>query len=66
MSARNDLFRKRHTLISRIQELETLAYEAEFPMAAHTLNNAKNVAGWEFAGDRDRAEMAMRGERPKG
>lgn len=56
------LFPDRQRLIQQIEALEQRAHELKMPIAARGLNNAKNTAGWELAGDVDGAAKALRGE----
>lgn len=53
-----------HILLSDIQALESRAHRLGMTVTGHALNNAKNAAGWELAGETEFAGMASRGERP--
>lgn len=56
----------RKILLQDIQELETRAHDHGMTITAHALNNAKNAAGWELAGETELAGKAARGERAGG
>lgn len=53
----------RSALIAQIETLEHQAHRLRMTVTAHALNNAKNSAGWECAGNILAAGMASRGER---
>ena len=50
-------------LVQKLQALEQEAYRLNLFITARSINNAKNALGWEMAGNRTRADMAIRGER---
>lgn len=50
-------------LLGDIQTLESRAHRLGMTITGHALNNAKNAAGWELAGETELAGMASRGER---
>lgn len=50
-------------LIDDIQALESRAHRLGMTVTGHALNNAKNAAGWELAGEPILAGKAARGER---
>lgn len=50
-------------IISGLQMLQTKAQDAGLTITRHALNNAMNAAGWELAGNVDRAAKAAKGER---
>lgn len=52
-----------HEIINALQALETRAHAAGLTVMGHAINNAKNAAGWELAGDVVMAGKASRGER---
>lgn len=58
-----DLERRRRTLMSDIEALETRARELSAPFTAVTLKRAKNALDWELAGQPLAAAMAMVGEK---
>jgi len=51
------------TLLGNIQALESRAHQLGMTITGRALNNAKNAAGWELAGETMRADEATRGER---
>lgn len=52
-----------HEIINELQALETRAHAAGLTVTGHAINNAKNAAGWERAGDIVMAGKAARGKR---
>lgn len=56
---------KQRQLINEIQDLEHRAHSIGLHVTARALNNAKNAAGWEIAGDVLAAGKAARGVRPR-
>lgn len=52
-----------HTIVDELQTLETRAHQAGLTVTGHAINNAKNAAGWELAGNVEMAGKASRGER---
>jgi len=52
-----------HEILSAIEALEQRCHRAGMIVTARGLNNAKNAAGWEAAGNLVRAGKATRGER---
>lgn len=50
-------------LVIDINALESRAHRLGMTVTGHALNNAKNAAGWELAGDTELAGKAARGER---
>lgn len=52
-----------HEIINELQALETRAHSAGLTVTGSAINNAKNAAGWELAGDVVMAGKASRGER---
>lgn len=54
---------QRRILLEDIQLLETRAHHLGLTVTGHALNNAKNAAGWEMAGNIELAGKAARGER---
>lgn len=52
-----------HEIINALQALEMRAHSARLTVTGHAINNAKNAAGWELAGDVVMAGKASRGER---
>lgn len=60
----NELDRNACTmLLGDIQALESRAHRLGMTITGHALNNAKNAAGWELAGETALAGKAARGER---
>ena len=53
--------RKQKALVAAIQAAESAAQQCGLMVAARALNRAKNAAGWEMAGDLDRAAEALEG-----
>lgn len=53
----------RQMLLQAIQELELHAHGIGMTITGRVLNNAKNAAVWELAGNTDMAAKAARGER---
>jgi len=51
-------------LLQDLLEMEMRAHDIGMTITAHALNNAKNAAGWELAGDSIQAGRAARGLRP--
>lgn len=51
-------------LLNDVQALESRAHRLGMTITGHALNNAKNAAGWEMAGETEHASKAARGERP--
>lgn len=56
----------RRQLLSELQEMEQRAHDLGMTITGHALNNAKNAAGWEMAGNSNAAGLAARGERVGG
>ena len=52
-----------HAIINELQALEMRTHRAGLTVTGHAINNAKNSAGWELAGNVKVAGMASRGER---
>lgn len=52
------------SLARDIDAIERRCHDLGFTITAATLNNAKNVAGWEASGDLESAAKAAKGERP--
>lgn len=52
-----------HAIINDLQALEMRAHQAGLTVTGHAINNAKNTAGWEMAGNVVMAGKASRGER---
>lgn len=51
-------------LIAEIQALEDKAHRRGFTETAHALNEAKNKAGWEYAGKLERESRIAYQRRP--
>lgn len=51
-------------LVLDIQSLESRAHRLGMTVTGRALNNAKNAAGWELAGEIELAGKASRGDRP--
>lgn len=56
--------RWRQEVLAEIEAVERKAHAAGLTITAHTLNNAKNAAGWEMAGELEHAAAASKGIRP--
>lgn len=54
---------EKHAIINELQSLESRAHKAGLHVTGHAINNAKNAAGWELAGNVEVAGMAARGQR---
>lgn len=52
-------------LIMEVERMEQMAHRLGLHVTARALNQAKNVLGWEIAGDILQAGRARRGQRPK-